>query len=109
MGAVTEATDQSFEQEVLKAELPVLVDFWGPGCAPCARMAPILERIAADMAGRMKFVKVNVADQYETAARYGISMVPTLLLFKGGSVTDTLVGLRSEADLRQLLTAAQGS
>ena len=109
MGAMIQATDKSFEEEVLKADLPVLVDFWGPGCPPCVRLAPILEKIATDMVGKVKIVKVNVAQEYATAVRYGITMVPTLLLFRGGSIIDMLIGLRSEADLRQLLTAAQGS
>jgi thioredoxin 1 len=107
MGAVIEATDKTFEEEVLKADLPVLVDFWGPGCPPCARLAPILEKIATDMAGKAKIVKVNVAQEYAMATKYGVTMVPTLLLFKNGSITETVVGLRLEDELRQLMTAAQ--
>lgn len=107
MGAMIEATDKTFEEEVLKADLPVLVDFWGPGCPPCVRLAPILEKIATDMAGKVKIVKVNVAQEYATAARYGITMVPTLLFFKNGNITETVIGLRMEGELRQLLSAAQ--
>jgi len=108
MGAVIEATDQTFEQEVLKADLPVLVDFWGPGCPPCARLAPVLEKIATDLVGKVKIVKVNVAQGYAIAAKYGITMVPTLLLFKGGAITETVVGLQPEDELRRLLSGVQG-
>jgi len=106
MGNMTEATDATFEQEVLKAELPVLVDFWSPGCPPCARLAPVIEKLAEEMAGKIKFVKVNAAQEFQTAMKYRIQAVPSLFIFKGGEVSESAVGFHTEQELRQLLAAA---
>lgn len=105
MGAVIEATDQTFEQEVLKSELPVLVDFWAPGCPPCAALAPILEKIAVEMAAQAKFVKVNAAQERQTAAKYRIQAVPTLMIFKGGEVADSAIGFQPDQELRRRINA----
>ena len=75
MGAVLEVTDGTFEQEVLKSDTPVLVDFWAPGCPPCAALAPVLEKLAGELAGKAKFVKVNAAQERASAARAPISTV----------------------------------
>ncbi len=106
MGAVIEATDQTFEQEVLKSELPVLVDFWAPGCPPCAALAPILEKIAGEMSAKAKFVKVNAAQERQTAAKYRIQAVPTIMIFKGGEVADSAIGFQPDQELRRRINAA---
>ena len=108
MGNVIEATDATFEQEVLKAELPVLVDFWGPGCPPCARLAPVIEKLAGEMTGKVKFVKVNAAQEFQTAMKYRVQAVPTLFVFKNGEVSQNTVGFHTEQELRQLLDSAAG-
>jgi thioredoxin 1 len=84
--------DASFEQEVLKSEVPVLVDFWAVWCQPCKAIAPVVEEVAGEFKGRLKVAKMNVDDHQATPQRYGIRSIPTLLLFKGGRVVDTLVG-----------------
>jgi thioredoxin 1 len=110
MAAVAEVNDDTFQAEVLDSELPVIVDFWAPGCPPCAMIAPVLEKLAGEMAGKVKFVKVNAAQARKTAGRYGIQAVPTLFMFKGGEVADSLIGFQPEPELRRRLTAlAAGS
>ncbi|OFW62418.1 MAG: thioredoxin [Actinobacteria bacterium RBG_13_63_9] len=109
MGAVTEVTDATFEQEVLKSESPVLVDFWAPGCPPCAAIAPVLEKLAGEMSGKAKFVKVNAAQERTTAAKYGIQSVPTLFIFKGGEVTGSLIGFQAEDEIRKRLATVVGN
>ena len=104
MGAVMEVTDGTFEQEVLKSDGPVLVDFWAPGCPPCAAIAPLLEKLATEMSGKAKFVKVNAAQERSTAAKYSIQAVPTLFIFKGGQVADSLIGYQAEQELRKRVT-----
>lgn len=100
-----EATDTTFEQEVLKSELPVLVDFWAPGCPPCAALAPILDKIAAEMSDKCKFVKVNAAQERETAAKYRIQAVPTVLIFKGGQIADSAIGFQPDQEIRRRVEA----
>lgn len=98
-----EVTDASFEQEVLRSSMPVLVDFWAPGCGPCRAMEPILEKLARDISSRMRVVKVNASQNPYTAQRYGIQGVPTMLVVKGGQVVDHWVGALPDATLRQRL------
>lgn len=105
MGAVIEATDQTFEQEVLKSDLPVLVDFWAPGCPPCAALAPILDKIATEMGDKAKFVKVNAAQERQTAAKYRIQAVPTVMIFKGGEIADSAVGFQPDQEIRRRVNA----
>jgi thioredoxin 1 len=92
MGTFVEATNANFEQEVLKSDLPVLVDFWAVWCAPCIMVAPIVEELAEDKAGKLKVVKVNVDNNQEIAAKYGIRSIPTLMLFKNGEAVDQMIG-----------------
>ena len=108
MAAVPEVTDATFDQEVLKSELPVLVDFWAPGCPPCAALGPVLDKVAEEMASQAKFVKMNAAQERSTAAQYRIQAVPTLLIFKDGEVADSLIGFKSEKEIRQCLADAVG-
>lgn len=105
MGAVLEVTDATFEQEVLKSEQPVLVDFWAPGCPPCAALAPVLEKLAGEMGGEFKFVKVNAAQERETAGKYRVQAVPTLFFFKGGEAADSAIGFQSDQEIRRRLAA----
>ena len=89
---VLEVSDATFEQEVLRSEQPVLVDFWATWCGPCKAMGPIVDGLAASYAGRMKVTKVNVDQNGATPSRYGIRGIPALLFFKGGKVADQVVG-----------------
>ena len=108
MAAVLEATDANFEQEVLKSEIPVLVDFWAPGCPPCAALSPVLEKVAAEMAGKVKFVKMNAAQERTTAGKYRVQAVPTLFFFKNGEIADSAIGFQSEQEVRRRVAAVAG-
>jgi len=89
---VTDVTDQDFEQEVIKSTLPVLVDLWAPWCAPCRMVAPVVDQLAEEYNGRVKFCRLNVDESPQTAAKYRIMAIPTLMLFKGGTAVDTVIG-----------------
>ncbi|HVN93712.1 MAG TPA: thioredoxin [Terracidiphilus sp.] len=89
---VLEVSDANFDQEVLKSEQPVLVDFWAVWCGPCKAIAPIVDGVAAAYAGKLKVAKVNVDQNGATPSRYGIRGIPTLLFFKGGKIADQVVG-----------------
>jgi thioredoxin 1 len=89
---VLEVNDATFDQEVLKSELPVLVDFWAVWCGPCKAIAPIIDAVALTYAGKLKIAKVNVDENAATPSRFGIRGIPALLLFKGGQVADQVVG-----------------
>ncbi len=92
-------TDQNFEQEVLKSDRPVLVDFWAPWCGPCQMMAPVIEEIAKEEEGKVKVGKLNVDENPKAAEKYGVLSIPTLILFKGGEVAKTLVGFRAKEEI----------
>ena len=100
-------TDASFSQEVMESPLPVLVDFWAPWCGPCKMIAPALEELAEEYAGRVKIVKLNTDENQNTAVQHGIQGIPTLLFVKGGKVIDKMVGAapkpRLAAKLQELL------
>ena len=96
-------TDQNFEQEVLRADLPVLVDFWASWCGPCRMLAPVIAEIAEEYAGKVKVGKVNVDEQPNLANRYGIASIPTVMLFKNGEVVNTSLGYRPNNDLETML------
>ncbi len=89
---IKHVSDSNFEGEVLKSPTPVLVDFWAPWCGPCKAIAPLLDELADDYAGRLKIVKINVDDNPNTPARYGVRGIPNLLIIKGGQVKDQIVG-----------------
>ena len=92
MSTPIHVTDDSFEQEVIQADLPTVVDFWAVWCAPCRRIAPILEEMAAEYDGQLKVTKLNVDENPATASKYGIMSIPTLLVFKGGKPVERIVG-----------------
>lgn len=93
-------TDASFDQEVMKSSLPVVVDFWAPWCGPCKMIAPVLEELAEEYAGRVKIVKLNTDENQNTAAQYGIQGIPTLLFMKNGKEMDKLVGAAPKPRLK---------
>ena len=92
MHSTLEINESNFESEVLKSTLPVLVDFWAPWCGPCKMLAPVLEEIATEQAGRVKIVKVNLDENPSLAQKYGVQAIPTLLYFYGGEVREMSVG-----------------
>ena len=99
------ADDETFEEIVLRAEIPVLVDFWAEWCGPCKMIAPILGEIAEAYRGRLKVVKVNIDEAPKTPQQYGIRGIPTLMIFKNGEVAATRVGAMSKAELESFINA----
>ena len=99
MGSTTKITDQSFDSDVLKSSRPVLVDFWAEWCGPCKMIAPALDQIASEYAGRLKVAKLNIDENQSTPPKYGIRGIPTLMLFKNGNVEATKVGALSKSQL----------
>ena len=97
------ATDQNFEQEVLGSAVPVLVDFWAAWCVPCKMIAPTLEELGAEFAGKARIAKVNVDENRGTAGKYGIRGIPTLLLFVGGEIKEQMVGVHSRQEIAQMI------
>lgn len=96
---IVHVTDDSFETDVLKSEQPVLIDYWAEWCGPCKMIAPVLDEIALEYAGKLKVAKLNIDDNPNTPPRYGIRGIPTLMLFKDGEVEATKVGAVSKAQL----------
>jgi len=91
-GNLHEFTDANFSSEVLQSDCPVLVDFWAPWCGPCRMLMPTIEQLSGEYAGRVKIGKMNTDDNYQTAAGYGITSIPTVMLFKNGTMVDKVVG-----------------
>ena len=96
-------TQENFEKEVLQADIPVLVDFWATWCGPCRMLAPVIEELAEEQEGSVKVGKVNVDEQPALAQQFGIVSIPTVMMFRGGEVTDTVVGYRPKSELEELL------
>jgi thioredoxin 1 len=99
-------TDANFEQEVLKSEKPVLVDFWAPWCGPCRAVGPVVEDLAEAYKGRVKVGKINIDDNPKTATTYGVMSIPTLILFNKGDIMDKLIGLSPKERLEGLIKKA---
>lgn len=104
--SIKHVTDGSFEADVLNADLPVLVDYWAPWCGPCKMIAPLLDEAAEQYQGRVIIAKVNVDDNPEASAKFGVRGIPTLMLFKDGKVTETKVGAMSKSQLAAFLDNA---
>ena len=98
-------TDASFETEVVKAEKPVLVDFWAPWCGPCRMLSPVVDELSKEYNGKIKVGKLNTDDNTQVANRYRISAIPTLLFFKSGKVVDQLVGVHPKPEIKKRLDA----
>jgi len=106
MAKPADVSDAEFEREVLKSDKPVMVDFWAPWCGPCRMVAPIVEELADEYQGQVKFLKLNTDDNVETAAKFGIRSIPTLLVFKGGQTVDQIIGFRPKGDLKRAIDKA---
>ncbi len=96
---IIEVSDSTFEKEVLQAEVPVLVDFWAPWCGPCRAIAPVIEELSSEYAGKLKIAKCNVDENPQTPARYGIRAIPTLIIFNAGNVTEQITGAVAKAQI----------
>lgn len=107
--APVHVSDATFEKAVLQSPLPVIVDFWAPWCGPCRMVAPVLDKLAKEYAGRIIVAKVNVDNDTQYAGRYGVQGIPTLLFVKNGKVMDTVVGARPESFLKEKAEALAGN
>lgn len=103
---IVQISDASFENDVLKAEGPVLVDFWAEWCGPCKMIAPVLEELADEYDGKLKIAKLNIDNNPETAPKYGVRGIPTLILFKNGQAEGTKVGALSKSQLAAFIDSA---
>lgn len=102
---VKDITDKDFDQEVIKAGTPVLVDLWAPWCGPCRMIGPVVEKLSTEYEGKVKFCRINVDENQKTAARYRVMSIPTLILFKEGKPAETVVGAVPESALKSKIDA----
>lgn len=106
MGSEVILNDAGFDQEVLTSDIPVLVDFWASWCSPCRMLAPIIEELACEYAGKVKVGKLNVDENQSTAIRYGVKGIPTLILFKNGGIVEQTVGLQPKQKIKEMIDKA---
>ena len=102
MAEIADVTDADFESEVLKSELPVVVDFWAEWCAPCRAIAPIVKELAGEYEGKVRIVKMNIDDNPQTPGRYGVRAIPTVLAFQNGQVVEQIQGARPKAAFEEM-------
>ena len=103
MNSVVEVTDASIEDEVLKSDIPVLIDFWAEWCGPCKVLSPIIDEVSKDYEGRIKFAKLNIDENPNNTQKFGIRGIPTLIIFKNGDKEETSVGVLSKSELTSFL------
>ena len=108
MGHVIELSEQDFDAVVLQSDVPVLVDFWSPACGPCRLIAPVLDVLAEENGDAAKFVKINTFDNMTVAARYGVDMLPTIMIFRNGNVVERMIGAVDKARMQGALDEAMG-
>ena len=106
MSTTTEVTDATFDTDVIKNELPTLVDFWAPWCGPCRMVAPIVEELSEEYSGKMSFYKMNTDENPAVPTKYGIRSIPALLIFQGGELKGQIVGFRPKSDLKKRIDEA---
>lgn len=106
MSSAISVTSATFEAEVLKSNIPVLVDFWAPWCGPCQRLGPIIDEIIEEYAGKLKVVKLNIDDNGDVATKYGIMSIPTIMIFKDGEIANKQVGLLPKPAIKQLINSS---
>jgi thioredoxin 1 len=100
-----QVTDANFDEEVLKCDMAVLVDFWAPWCGPCRAMAPVIEELSEEFTGRLKVVKLNVDENQATPSKYGIRAIPTLILYKDGEVVEQVTGAVSKSSIKEMISS----
>jgi len=102
-GIILHVTDADFDQQILKSEVPALVDFWAAWCGPCRTVGPVVEELAGEYSGKVKIAKLNVDDNKQTPSKYGVKGIPTLMLFKNGAVVDQIVGAVPKTKIKDML------
>ena len=105
---IVHLTDASFDQEVLQSDVPVVVDYWAEWCGPCKMIAPILDELASEYGEKVKIAKINIDENAQTAPKFGIRSIPTLMVFNGGEVVGTKVGAGSKSDLADFINSSIG-
>ncbi len=101
MSEMVEVTDENFETEIMNSDIPALVDFWAEWCGPCRMVSPVVEELANDYKGKVKVAKMDVDKNRETPTRFGIRNIPTLIFFKGGEVTQTIIGVQPKSQIEE--------